>query len=116
MTRTLLALAFAVLAAAAFACRREPTAQDLAEGPDPLGSLVAPVTSSRYNLPFWVREERAQSRLWATASAACLGKPESLFPNCGFLRIASYWGRPPALAAPAPAPLSLVVPRAEARP
>jgi hypothetical protein len=84
-----------------------PEAERIADGKDPLASLGVAATSQVYDLAFWVREERAKSRLWRSAAEYCRRRPEEAFPNCRNVRMAAWWAAPPEfprLADPGPAP------------
>lgn len=73
------ALALATLLAAGCG---QPTAEDLANGDDPLTALRSPVRSARYDGSFWNREAVQSTELWAAAVAYCRTPGNSTAPNC----------------------------------
>ena len=74
-----LALAlFAVL----FAGCGQPSAQELANGDDPIASLRSPTRSARYDGNYWNREARQASDLWQEAVEYCRTPGNSGAPNC----------------------------------
>ena len=73
------ALALATLLAAGCG---QPSAEELANGDDPLTALRSPVRSARYDGSFWNREAVQSTRLWADAVAYCRTPGNSAAPNC----------------------------------
>lgn len=60
----------------------QPSAEELANGDDPLTALRSPVRSARYDGAFWNREAVRSSDLWADAVAYCRTPGNSAAPNC----------------------------------
>jgi hypothetical protein len=71
----------ALVAVLAAACGR-PSAEDLANGDDPLAALRSSVRSARYDGAFWNREAVESTELWAGAVAYCRTPGNSAAPNC----------------------------------
>jgi len=78
--RSLLAVLILV-ALAATGCG-QPSAEDLANGDDPLAALRSPVRSARYDGAFWNREAVQSTDLWQDAVAYCRTPGNSAAPNC----------------------------------
>jgi hypothetical protein len=72
-----------------------PSAHATAAAGDPLAALAAPDRSPIFDLAFWVQEQATRSLLWRQAFAFCRLHPT--LPNCRTVRIASWWGSPPAM-------------------
>ena len=60
----------------------QPSAEDLANGDDPLAALRSPVRSARYDGAFWNREAVQATDLWQDAVAYCRTPGNSAAPNC----------------------------------
>jgi hypothetical protein len=75
-----------------------PSAHATAGAGDPLAALAAPDSSRTFDLAFWVQEQATRSLLWRQAFAFCRLHPA--LPNCRTVRMASWWGSPPASPAP----------------
>ena len=60
----------------------QPSAEDLANGDDPLAALRSPVRSARYDGAFWNREAVQSTDLWQDAVAYCRTPGNSAAPNC----------------------------------
>lgn len=75
-------LALALAVALLGGCGQQPTAEELANGEDPLASLSSPVRSARYDGGFWNREAREGSDLWQEAVEYCRTPGNSGAPNC----------------------------------
>jgi hypothetical protein len=71
------------------------TAQQIADGPDPMEALGSPAASGRYTVEFWAREAHGKSDLWRRATAFCRGRDHAAFPNCDAVRIVTFWEAPP---------------------
>jgi hypothetical protein len=99
-----LAVAALLLLALAGALDGQRAAQRLAESPQPLASLGAPLRSHTWDLAFWAAQRTGGSELWRDAVARCKRRPAAAFPNCTTVRLASWW-RPQA-APPPPALLA----------
>ena len=74
-------LALALLAAIFAGCG-QPTAEELANGGDPLAALRSPVRSARYDGAFWNREARQETDLWQEAVGYCRTAGNAGAPNC----------------------------------
>ncbi|HVT60363.1 MAG TPA: hypothetical protein VHR45_18465 [Thermoanaerobaculia bacterium] len=96
--RAVLAVALAIAGLAAGGCGRERLLG--AQARDPLASLRSASESRSFDLAFWAQQERARTPVWQQAAAFCRGRAERLYPNCGAVRMAGWWGNPP----PPPAP------------
>lgn len=70
------------LAAVLLAGCGQPSAEDLANGEDPLTALRSPVRSARYDGAFWNREAVQSTDLWQNAVAYCRTPGNSAAPNC----------------------------------
>ena len=80
-TRTLFYAIFAVAAVLAGGCG-QPSAEDLANGDDPLAALRSPVRSARYDGAYWNREAVQSTPLWQDAVSYCRTPGNSAAPNC----------------------------------
>ncbi len=60
----------------------QPSAEELANGDDPLTALRSPVRSARYDGAFWNREAVQSTELWRDAVAYCRTPGNSTAPNC----------------------------------
>ncbi len=60
----------------------QPSAEELANGDDPLTALRSPVRSARYDGAFWNREAVQSTPLWQDAVAYCRTPGNSAAPNC----------------------------------
>ena len=60
----------------------QPSAEELANGDDPLTALRSPVRSARYDGSFWNREAVQSTHLWLDAVAYCRTPGNSAAPNC----------------------------------
>lgn len=80
-TRTLFYAIFAVAAVLAGGCG-QPSAEDLANGDDPLAALRSPVRSARYDGAYWNREAVQSTPLWQDAISYCRTPGNSAAPNC----------------------------------
>jgi hypothetical protein len=60
----------------------QPSAEDLANGDEPLAALRSPVRSARYDGAFWNREAVQSTDLWQDAVAYCRTPGNSAAPNC----------------------------------
>lgn len=60
----------------------QPSAEELANGDDPLAALRSPVRSARYDGAFWNREAVQSTDLWQDAVAYCRTPGNSAAPNC----------------------------------
>lgn len=60
----------------------QPSAEELANGDDPLTALRSPVRSARYDGAFWNREAVQSTPLWQAAVAYCRTPGNSAAPNC----------------------------------
>ena len=76
------ALALLALATLLAAGCGQPTAEELANGGDPLTALRSPVRSARYDGSFWNREAVQSTPLWQDAVAYCRTPGNSAAPNC----------------------------------
>ena len=76
-----LAAILAVTAGLLGACSKA-TAEELANGDDPLAALRSPVRSARYDGAFWNREAVQDTRLWHDAVDYCRTPGNSAAPNC----------------------------------
>ena len=70
------------LAALLLAGCGQPSAEDLANGDDPLAALRSPVRSARYDGAYWNREAVQSTDLWQDAVAYCRTPGNSAAPNC----------------------------------
>jgi len=60
----------------------QPSAEDLANGDDPMAALRSPVRSARYDGAYWNREAVQSTDLWQNAVAYCRTPGNSAAPNC----------------------------------
>lgn len=70
------------LAALLLAGCGQPSAEDLANGDDPMAALRSPVRSARYDGAYWNREAVQSTDLWQNAVAYCRTPGNSAAPNC----------------------------------
>ena len=85
MSTSLRSLAFAALvtlSAGLLGACSKATAEELANGDDPLAALRSPVRSARYDGAFWNREAVQDTRLWYDAVDYCRTPGNSAAPNC----------------------------------
>jgi hypothetical protein len=95
-------IGWAALAVALASCR--PSAEDLADGEDPLAALASPAESARYDGPYWLREAHRNSRTWQAAKTFCGKAGARELPNCHAVRLVERWEAPLRLGAPAALP------------
>ncbi|HEV3456356.1 MAG TPA: hypothetical protein VHG32_07335 [Thermoanaerobaculia bacterium] len=109
LVRLAVAAALGLAVAVALASCRS-SAEEVADGADPLAALAAPAQSARYDGPFWTREAHRNSRTWQAARAFCAKSRDRGLPNCHAVELVRRWeeGLPPAalpeLRPPPPAP------------
>ena len=60
----------------------QPSAEELANGDDPLTALRSPVRSALYDGAFWNREAVQSTPLWQDAVAYCRTPGNTAAPNC----------------------------------
>jgi len=80
--RPLAFVALLVISAALLGGCGKATAEELANGDDPLAALRSPVRSARYDGAFWNREAVQDTRLWHDAVDYCRTPGNSAAPNC----------------------------------
>ena len=74
----------AITALLATAC--SPSAEDVANGDDPIAALGSTAESSRYGLNYWTKQRDAKSDIWTRALAYCEPAERANYPNCETVR------------------------------
>lgn len=69
-----------------------PSAEDLANGDDPIASLRSTVRSSRFGEQYWRHELRSRSTVWAKAIEYCDAAEKADYPNCEVVRGVKFVG------------------------
>lgn len=72
---------FVALAGLVLGCG-QPSAEQVANGDDPIAALRSPVRSSRYDGGFWNREAQQETELWREAVEYCRTPGNSAAANC----------------------------------
>ncbi len=83
----------------ALACA--PSAEEIANGVDPIASLGATVSSSRYGEQYWRKQRDAKSDLWARAVEYCEPSESANYPNCEVVSALKFLTTPDAAKDPA---------------
>lgn len=69
-----------------FALACSPSAEDVANGADPIAALASTAESSRYGLNYWIEQRDQKSETWAQAVAYCEPAERANYPNCETVR------------------------------
>lgn len=69
-----------------FALACGPSAEDVANGDDPIAALASTAKSSRYGHNYWIEQRDQKSEIWARAIAYCEPDEHANFPNCETVR------------------------------
>ena len=69
------------------------SAEEIANGDDPLRALEAPVPSDRYGTGYWSRQMRSDADLWSRATAFCSANNDGEHPNCDAVRYVEMMDR-----------------------
>jgi hypothetical protein len=77
-----------VLVALLIGCR--PSAEDVANGPDPLRALAQHVESSRYGPDYWKDVAGRNPALWAKATAFCRRGDSDECPTCASVKMVEF--------------------------